>query len=169
MNFFKACERRYDNNRSRLGDFIINLNKLVEQKVVIIDENGKGFKIKIHGKNIENYRKLILEEYNKSQDIFPYNYDYLDVDWYDMSSGEKAMFSLISRFYDTKKLIGDAKELLILIDEGETYFHPEWQRIYIYLLLEALPKIFPMKKIQIIFTSNTPLVISDLPRENIVF
>ncbi|HDR7448501.1 TPA: AAA family ATPase [Bacillus toyonensis] len=169
LNFFKACERRYDNNRSRLGDFIINLNKLVEQKVVIIDENGKGFKIKIHGKNIENYRKLILEEYNKSQDIFPYNYDYLDVDWYDMSSGEKAMFSLISRFYDTKKLIGDAKELLILIDEGETYFHPEWQRIYIYLLLEALPKIFPMKKIQIIFTSNTPLVISDLPRENIVF
>ncbi|PHE67311.1 AAA family ATPase [Bacillus wiedmannii] len=168
-NFFKACERRNDNSGSRLGDFITNLNKLVDQKVVIIDENGKGFKITIHGENIENYRKLVLEEYNKSQEIFPYNYDYLDVDWYDMSSGEKAMFSLISRFYDAKKLVGDAKNLLILIDEGETYFHPEWQRIYIFLLLGALPNIFSMKKIQIIFTSNTPLVISDLPRENIVF
>ncbi|TCW43605.1 ABC transporter family protein [Bacillus thuringiensis] len=169
LNFFKTCEKRNDNSGSRLGEFIINLNKLVAQKVVIIDENGKGFKIKIHGENIENYRKLILGEYNKSQEVFPYNYDYLDIDWYDMSSGEKAMFSLISRFYDARKFIDDAKHLLILIDEGETYFHPEWQRIYIFLLLDALPKIFSMKKIQIIFTSNTPLVISDLPRENIVF
>ncbi|MFE9080926.1 AAA family ATPase [Bacillus mobilis] len=169
LNFFKACEKRNDNSGSRLGEFIINLNKLVAQKVVIIDENGKGFKIKIHGENIENYRKLILGEYNKSQEVFPYNYDYLDIDWYDMSSGEKAMFSLISRFYDARKFIDDAKNLLLLIDEGETYFHPEWQRIYIFLLLDALPKIFSMKKIQIIFTSNTPLVISDLPRENIVF
>ncbi|WP_139823550.1 AAA family ATPase [Bacillus toyonensis] len=169
LNFFKAYKKIDDNQESRLGAFIECLNHLVNQKVVVIDENGQGFKIMIKGDNIQHYRQLILGSYNKLQEVFPPNYDFLDFDWYDMSSGEKAMFSLLSRFYSAKDLIGDAKNLLILIDEGETYFHPEWQRMYIYLLLETLPRIFSMKKIQIIFTSNTPLVISDLPRENIVF
>ncbi|PHD33533.1 MULTISPECIES: AAA family ATPase [Bacillus cereus group] len=169
VNFFKAYKKIDDNQESRLGAFIECLNHLVNQKVVVIDENGQGFKIMIQGDNIKHYRQLILGAYNKLQEVFPQNYDFLDFDWYDMSSGEKAMFSLLSRFYSAKDLIGYAENLLILIDEGETYFHPEWQRMYIYLLLETLPRIFSMKKIQIIFTSNTPLVISDLPRENIVF
>ncbi|PEF35842.1 hypothetical protein CON84_21345 [Bacillus sp. AFS094228] len=169
INFFVAYEGSNDYWKSRLGNFIECLDKLVNQKDVLIDENGQGFKIMIQGKNIQNYQQLISKAYKESQEVFPQDYDFLDFDWYDMSSGEKAMFSLISRFYSAKELIDNAENLLILIDEGETYFHPDWQRRYIYLLLEALPGIFPMKKIQIIFTSNTPLVISDLPRENIVF
>lgn len=169
VNFFNTCEELKVSGGSRLGDFIECLTKLVNQNVVIIDENGKDFKLMIHGENINNYRNLILEAYNNSQLVFPQNYDFLDFDWYDMSSGEKAMFNLISRFYGAKELVGNTENLLILVDEGETYFHPEWQRMYIYILLEALPILFSMKKIQIIFTSNTPLVISDLPKGNVIF
>lgn len=169
INFFVAYEGSNDYWKSRLGNFIECLDKFVEQKVVIINENGKGFKIMIQKENILSYRELILGAYNESQEVFTQNFDFLDLDWYDMSSGEKAMLNLLSRFYSARELIGTVEHLLILIDEGETYFHPEWQREYIYLLLEALSTVFPENNIQVIFTSNSPLVISDLPRENIVF
>ncbi|MDA1806307.1 AAA family ATPase [Bacillus cereus group sp. BY32LC] len=169
INFFVAYEGSNDYWKSRLGNFIECLDKLVDQESVFIDESGQGFKLMIQGENIDNYQQLICKAYNESQEVFPQAYDFLNFDWYDMSSGEKAIFNLISRFYNALELVGDTEDLLILIDEGETYFHPEWQRRYIYMLLEALPRIFSMKNIQIIFTSNTPLVISDLPRENIVF
>lgn len=169
IHFFVGYEGSNDYWKARLGNFIECLDTLVSQGAVKIDERGQGFKIMIQGENIENYNRLILKEYYESLEVFPQVYDYLDMDWHDMSSGEKAMFSLVSRFYSAEELVVDVEHLLILIDEGETYFHPEWQRMYIYLLLKALQTIFPTKKLQLIFTSNTPLVISDLPRDNIIF
>lgn len=108
------------------------------------------------------YRNLILLE-GEVLNIIQF-------DWYDMSSGEKAMLNIFSRFYSIANLLNEKdKELIILIDEGESYFHPEWQRIYLNLLLMELPKIFKQKNIQIILTSNSPFVVSDLPNSHIIF
>ena len=61
------------------------------------------------------------------------------------------------------------QDICILIDEGETGFHPQWQKEYIHNLITILPKIFEGKKLQIILTSHSPFVISDLPKENVIF
>lgn len=169
LHFFENYKDGDLYKKSTLAIFLECLDKLVKDGDVIIDEKGEGFKLRINKEHILSYKQLITTAYNNTQEIFKHNFDFLDFDWYDMSSGEKARLNLISRFHSTEKSICNERYLLILIDEGETYFHPEWQREYVYLLLETLPIIFNENKIQIIFTSNSPIVISDLPRENIVF
>ncbi|KOY88278.1 hypothetical protein AD998_18450 [bacterium 336/3] len=93
------------------------------------------------------------------------------MDWRSLSSGEKALLNLYSRFYsaveDKKEL--KPNELIILVDEGETGFNPQWQKEYLKILIDFLPQIFPDKKIQIIITSHSPFLVSNLPKENIIF
>ncbi|SKC45799.1 AAA family ATPase [Ohtaekwangia koreensis] len=100
--------------------------------------------------------------------------DFLTFYWRGLSSGEQSMLTLFSRFHS----LSDSQaphnlrlkdHLLILIDEGDVYFHPEWQRKYLELLISFLPKNFGKRKIQLILTSNTPYLASDLPKSNILF
>ncbi|MBW7473856.1 AAA family ATPase [Paenibacillus oenotherae] len=100
---------------------------------------------------------------------------FLDFDWRDLSSGQKALLSTYARFHS----IADEQErfsnlhlednVLILIDEGELYLHPEWQKRYLNSLIEYLPQIYTNRNIQIIMTSNSPVIISDLPKSHLIF
>lgn len=56
---------------------------------------------------------------------------------------------------------------LIFIDEGEIYYHPEWQRKFIKHLLDMVNE--KPRKIQIIVTTNSPFLISDILSEDIVY
>ncbi|AFM04644.1 hypothetical protein Fleli_2268 [Bernardetia litoralis DSM 6794] len=90
----------------------------------------------------------------------------------DISYGEYSLLSILARLYDLKHSISEnsiKKKLLILIDEGELGLHPQWQKQYLKILLETLPKIFPNKQIQLILTSHSPFLVSDLPKENVIF
>lgn len=88
----------------------------------------------------------------------------------DLSSGEKAMLSIFSRFHDLEnKYIFypqyNPENLVILIDEGDQLLHPEWQREFLFYLLDFLPKVFSKtNSIQLVITSHSPFVTSDLPR-----
>lgn len=95
-----------------------------------------------------------------------------------LSSGEEAVFKTYARIYslindieDTKdgvKIEKDYKNIIILMDEPELYFHPEWQSKLIKLFIQYFEHIFKQYNVQIIMTSNTPFLLSDLPRENIL-
>lgn len=86
-----------------------------------------------------------------------------------LSSGEKAKFNLFSRFHSVHKKGKQLDNLIILIDEGDTLFHPEWQRTYFKDLIQGLKLIFKnSKSIQIIFTTHSPFVTSDLPWYSII-
>lgn len=101
----------------------------------------------------------------------------------ELSSGEEAMLKIYSRFYSmindrdmnvnshelNNRLKDDEKNLLILLDEPELYLHPEWQRKLVSRLVEFFEDIFKDRNTQIILTSNTPFVISDIPKDNIIF
>jgi len=62
---------------------------------------------------------------------------------------------------------------ILLLDEGDLTFHPEWKRRYIYILTHTLPYFFaelPGKpSFQIIFTTHDPLTLSDMPNNNVVY
>lgn len=90
-----------------------------------------------------------------------------------LSSGEKAKFNLFSRFHSTlRKAEWQGKKLgnlLILVDEGDTLFHPEWQRTFLSDFIKGLKLIYPKTdSIQIIFTTHSPFVSSDLPWYSII-
>lgn len=81
------------------------------------------------------------------------------------SSGEMAFFNLFSRFVTIKK--SDlSQNLIILLDEVELALHPEWQQSYIDLVLNFLKSEFSgsKRKIQLIITSHSPFIVSDLPK-----
>lgn len=89
-----------------------------------------------------------------------------------MSSGELALLKQYSRFLNiTQSLPGNTLKdnILILIDEGELYLHPQWQKEYIFRITEMCKLFFPAKNTQIIFATNNPLLLSDIPTHNIVF
>jgi predicted ATPase len=122
--------------------------------------------------NIEKQMKEFIESYKKTTTFF----NYITFEWTEMSTGEKLMLNLYSRFYSIierfifgEKLNKETKNLLILIDEGESGFHPEWQRKYLKYLIDFFPQIYPDKQIQIILTTHSPFLASDLPKENIIF
>ncbi|WP_142414664.1 AAA family ATPase [Hathewaya massiliensis] len=85
------------------------------------------------------------------------------------SSGEEALLNIFSRFYELEKNKIKKEDLIILLDEPELYLHPEWQRKLIFMLIKYFEnkEIYKNKNIQVILTSNTPYVISDIPRDKI--
>lgn len=56
-----------------------------------------------------------------------------------------------------------------MIDEIDLYLHPEWQRKIIFNLLEELKNCFPSNKFQIIISTHSPIVLSDIPTQNSIF
>lgn len=89
--------------------------------------------------------------------------------WRGLSSGEEAKLSLFSRIYSTKRRLNPRKFLLFLVDEGESFYHPEWQRGFLHDFLSFLNDEFNEYQVQVIMTSNSPFLVSDIPKDNIVF
>lgn len=85
------------------------------------------------------------------------------------SSGELSWLKLYSRFWDLKVNVPLKDNILILIDDGEIYMHPEWQKQFISRIMAMCQSFFPEKKIQIIIATNNPLLLSDMPTHNIIY
>lgn len=90
-----------------------------------------------------------------------------------MSSGERGLITIFSRFYyaatKIQRFETGVKSLLILIDEGDQLFHPEWQRKFMDLILKYFSEIFKfVDSIQIILTTHSPFIASDLPPYSII-
>lgn len=96
----------------------------------------------------------------------------------EFSSGQRQLLSIYSRFYWTKKQIileekreGGifSKSLIIFIDEGEVALHPEWQRKFFNKISTFLSELFSDRTIQLILTTHSPFVLSDIPKNDVLF
>ncbi|APH20084.1 AAA family ATPase [Clostridium botulinum] len=150
-----------EKNNTEDYNYFININ-VKENKEKIIDF------IKVFYKTII-YKRFLRFNYIDSNRI----------DNYELSSGEMAYLTMFSRFY---KILNEIKEvsknekhkdkiknILILMDEPELYMHPNWQRLFIQNSIYFFQELFKGYNLQIILTSNTPFLASDLPKENIIF
>ncbi|MGJ1194611.1 AAA family ATPase [Sphingobacterium siyangense] len=100
---------------------------------------------------------------NKNLPVFSYDFDGL-------SSGEKSFLHLLSRIHaKIKDLDRNSENIVLLLDEPEIAFHPEWQLNFVNFLLKFIREEFRKFKCQVIITSHSPLIISDFPAEHIVF
>lgn len=84
-----------------------------------------------------------------------------------LSSGELAMLNLYSRLkyaYETPMPSGlERKPTLVILDEVELSFHPEWQRKFIFNLIQYLSDLADNNNIQVIYTTHSPITLSDMP------
>ncbi|MBS4212693.1 AAA family ATPase [Neobacillus rhizophilus] len=116
------------------------------------------------------FESLELQEFtdNYSRSIMKKNY--LQFEWTELSTGQVARLNIYSRLhYAMKKLPKNIKDIVIIIDEGELYFHPEWQRKWLWYILRAISLIFTDRNVQVIQTTHSPFVLSDLPNHNVIF
>lgn len=96
--------------------------------------------------------------------------------WIGLSSGELGLLKSFTNLYSAKialqkKMLPgvDKDNYLLLLDEVDLGLHPEWQRKWISRALPIIDKIFDDKHVQIIITSHSPIFLSDIYKENIIF
>jgi len=121
-------------------------------------------------KQNEEALKAIIDLYSKATSLS----SFVEFRWRNLSSGEQSRLTLFSRLFSLiddltspKKDLGSS--ILLLLDEADIGFHPEWQRTLLSDLIEFLKSTFAEKSIQIIIAANSPFITSDLPRSNINF
>ncbi len=82
----------------------------------------------------------------------------------DFSSGEQEMLDMYSRIYDALTKFRSTNQMLLILDEAEIGYHPEWQRRFINNIVHFLNSMnVPDGFFQIIVTSHSPLILSDIP------
>ena len=102
--------------------------------------------------------------------------DSIHMQWVGLSSGELGLLKSFANLYSAKiNLQGKTfpgvatTNYVLLFDEIDLGLHPEWQRKWISRALPIIEKIFDDKHLQIIITSHSPIFLSDIYRENILF
>jgi predicted ATPase len=106
----------------------------------------------------------------------PNNAQTFEATWSGLSSGQIAYLRLYARLFYARHRVQQRKEndwhdirsLTILLDEGETAFHPQWQKNYMYLLLGIVTELFKEYRVQLIVCSNSPFIASDIPQSNLL-
>ena len=81
-----------------------------------------------------------------------------------LSHGEQMIFGQLLNIYFYSN---SNNNLIFLFDEPEIALHPHWQKQYmneVIILLESLRKYY-----HFIFTTHSPFLLSDLPKENVIF
>ena len=109
---------------------------------------------------------------------------FLDFNW-GLSSGENNLLRLFSSLffifyysdYDlSNRYEGKPKSkcnsVIILMDEADLTYHPEWQRQLIQILAAFLPLEFGncgIDDLQVILTTHSPLLLGDIPSNNVTY
>lgn len=109
--------------------------------------------------------------------------DFLSFSW-GLSSGENLLLNQYGKlihllkkdkegYYLPKDVNSDipAKNAVIMLDEAEVSFHPEWQRIYFKAMLNFIKKNICGQgtHVQLIIATHSPIILSDIPKQNTIF
>lgn len=123
------------------------------------------------------------------------NPDYfLNFDW-GLSSGERNLISLFSSLYyvfdrdysnrengpckiynkweekNSREEV-ECNSLILMLDEADLTYHPEWQREFIRILTGFVTRIYPpycCPNIQILISTHSPILLSDMPGDNVLY
>lgn len=92
----------------------------------------------------------------------------LTFQWQGLSSGQLALLNLFGRLHSLAEEVKDKESILLLLDEVDLGLHPEWQRKWISTALPIIGEIFKGKHVQIILTTHSPIMLSDIYGENVL-
>lgn len=150
MKYFKPNEITKDYLSENGGNYVDALNKKL---------GWSGIKDKdIFSRFFDSYAKI-------SSQI-----DFLKFEW-GLSSGEYNMFNLYGRLSETMEKISSLKrkDILAVFDELDSTYHPEWQQRIISALQSFFADLYPHINIHIILTTHSPVLLSDVPKDNVIF
>lgn len=184
--FFKLVYDEINNNSVSIKSLKILTSNCERFVGYILGNKEKFYNSNVDHRNPTLYLDLYIDGISNEnfltefENLYRFTYSinrYLKFSWRNLSTGENALLNIYSRFYslcDKVRIGGQLqKHLIILIDEGDTYLHPSWQKKLLFNLLEFLPVIFSngtdQRTIQIILTTNSPIPASDFLNHNTIF
>ena len=88
----------------------------------------------------------------------------------DYASSKAEDYRIINKFRNDQAVVCDS--VILLIDEADLTYHPDWQLELIDLLTAFLPRIYPpqcCQDIQIILSTHSPILLSDVPQQNVIY
>lgn len=113
--------------------------------------------------------EILYQAEHRADEYIPYRF---------LSSGEKQLLNnfgaLIYHLRNLDSVTDDGRRyenVNIILEEIELYFHPEYQRTVVKMLLEKLYALMfeHIKRINIIFVTHSPFILSDIPLCNVLF
>jgi len=158
--------QKYDELSKLIPEFLRFIEDLIDRSLLIPGHDPLSLRLKINDQTEAELIKFRFY-YLRIKGIS----SFFDFRWRSLSNGEQSYLSFMSRFYHVKNHEhGDLKKnIVILIDEGDAGYHPEWQRKFFNTTLNFLSNLFSEQSIQLIFAANTPFLSSDLPKSNVLF
>lgn len=164
-----------------LKEFKSPFNTYKKEVIVVSDLSDRIQKIRSEHKEIKvnelippsffNVKVLLKSGLNETLSSFD-----------DLSSGEKQkIFSISSIIYHLinldsvvpKDKIIAYKNVQVIFDEIELYYHPELQRKFIYDLMQGVvilqPYLERIQDINFLFITHSPFILSDIPKNNVLF
>lgn len=143
---------------ARLYDFLSVMSENLLDRAVVPAKLRSHIDEKLGGRN---------EDLKQCADL-----KLLDFSLSGLSSGETAFAMLFAALYGGLQRIARAfpdGPLFLLIDEGEMFMHPKWQREYIYRMLEFCGKIpSAQSRIHLLLTTHSLIVAADAPSNSLV-
>lgn len=172
LEILYSKETLYFNNiKKKFNGYTDVINILIDTKdQFFLSEDLIAFDFYEYDKNpsimklVKFYDKTEIEQV---REVYP-----LKIEFTNLSSGELQFikhFSKINQAINIATLNSNTENVILLLDEPDRFFHPEWSRKYINTLVNLLNNISFDKsfKFQVILTTHSPFMISDIPKNYI--
>ncbi|MDZ7819506.1 MAG: AAA family ATPase [Aliarcobacter sp.] len=130
---------------------------------------NKKIALNISDENILNINTDFFVFYKKliSYELKPFTYELFPT----LSSGQKAILFIFARINDAIQKINQEnknKNILILLDEADLKLHLEWQRKFLFDLIEFLNS-YSNNKFYVLYATHSPMILSDITNDRVVF
>jgi predicted ATP-binding protein involved in virulence len=194
----KLFRNIFKDNKGMLDDYIVHQKELryikrLQALVHIIDNNfefenyeKQSFLlvskfVPINQEKINNFYKKI-DNNDFLQDLYSsglirlnfYNND-RGYNYRKLSTGEKQLLNFLVNFSYTLSKMNYTDKSVIFMEEVEIAMHPEWQRNIFNIILLIFNKLQKLKiinhanKYHLLYTTHSPFLLSDIPKENVIF
>ena len=165
---------------------IVNIFIEIRENGSLVDSSPSSILLKYANNNRSLFEKLNdkLLQYTKSEEPMRdlcydlnksfNNYNLLkETPDYHMSTGEGNLIEIFSQLYSYLLMYEkNDEDIILLVDELETGMHLEWSRRLIKILIDNLSGILEDegkgRRIQLIFTTHSPYMLSDIKPGNVI-
>lgn len=163
------AEGEYEEIEQELIDYIEEIKILIDFQDILLNNNNVirdeedilYLQTKWSGREIVDF----VEKFNS----FSFKTFYLSYNHENLSSGQNAYLDMITRLVDSEVRMSKYKNIIFLVDEGDINLHPDIQIGLINNLGRFLEVFYSGIKFHIIFTSNSPFMLSDIMHTNIIY
>lgn len=174
LNFYREYVAKEQMNET-LRTFLNDIHWCLEivDEICSFDDNI-GYYIDVRNEDGSLYNlveHLLSNRIYLTAKFFDMSYSHSLHDITVLSSGEQELLNLLSRLYYAvviapTKFDNLRSPSLLLLDEAEIGFHPEWQRQYVNQLCKFIRLLLVPAghNFQIVLTSHSPIILSDIPK-----